>query len=327
MSDLTKTNDIELERKEYFNDLNKIKETIKQNQNKAMVYVNSQMILTYYEIGTIINERKKWGSKYIEKLSEDLKVYGKGYGYEQLKRMSRFSVEFSLDEIRSQPVTQIPWSTLTTVIMSKSKTHEEMLWYINQVHKNGWSRAFTLNQIALKAYERSLIKPISTEVVNDAINEVFKDTYVFDFLDKEKIKTEKDLKNQMIDNVIKFLQEMGHGFSLVGKEYEITTPDKDNYFIDILMYHLTLHAYVVIEVKIGKFHPADFGELSFYVNAIDDLIKTNIDDKTIGLILCKDANEYVAKTTIQNSNSSTYIAKYKFVNELTDYLNKMLKDK
>jgi len=92
---------------DYLNDLKIIKETIRDNQNKAMVIVNSAMIMTYYEIGTIINKRKTWGSKYIQKLSEDLKEYGGGYGYEQLKRMARFATEFSYDEIRSQPVTQI----------------------------------------------------------------------------------------------------------------------------------------------------------------------------------------------------------------------------
>ncbi|MBQ6783857.1 MAG: hypothetical protein IJP63_07640 [Acholeplasmatales bacterium] len=99
----------EMLEKDYFNDLNKIKETIRQNQNKAMVYVNSQMIMTYYEIGTIINQRKTWGSKYIENLANDLKEYGKGYSYENLYRMSKFSYEFTREEIMSQPATQIPW--------------------------------------------------------------------------------------------------------------------------------------------------------------------------------------------------------------------------
>ena len=149
--------------KEYFDDLNKIKETIRNNQNKAMVVVNSAMIKTYYEIGTIINQRKVWGNKYIENLANDLKEYGKGYSYEQLKRMSHLANEFSNEEIRSHPVTQIPWSTLITVIMSKSKSHAEMLWYIEQTYKNGWSRSMVLNQIAMKAYERSLINPTTTE--------------------------------------------------------------------------------------------------------------------------------------------------------------------
>ena len=161
--------------KDYFNDLNKIKETIKTNQAKAMVVVNSAMIMTYYEIGRIINQRKVWGSKYIENLTNDLKEYGKGYSYEQLKRMSRLANEFSNEEIRSRPVTQIPWSTLITVILPKSKSHEEMLWYINQTYKNGWSRSMVINQIAMKAFERSLIRPTTTEAIttsNDSSNEL-----------------------------------------------------------------------------------------------------------------------------------------------------------
>ena len=118
---MIKTKEITILEKDYLQDLNKIKETIKTNQNKAMVVVNSAMIMTYYEIGRIINERKIWGNKYIERLSNDLKDYGKGYSCEQLKKMSQFAKEFSENEIRLPPVTQIPWGTLITVILPKSK--------------------------------------------------------------------------------------------------------------------------------------------------------------------------------------------------------------
>ena len=174
----------------YLEDLNKIKETIRHNQNKAMVIVNSAMIMTYYEIGTIINQRKVWGNKYIERLSNDLKEYGKGFSISNLKYMARMASEFNVFEISQQLADQIPWFTLVE-IMSKSKTHKEMLWYINETYKNGWSRAMVLNQIEMKAYERSLINPTTTDAVtsfNDLTNELFKDTYVFNFLDKEKIK-------------------------------------------------------------------------------------------------------------------------------------------
>ena len=314
--------------KDYFNDLNRIKETIRQNQNKAMVYVNSEMIKTYYEIGTIINKRKTWGSKYIEKLSQDLKEYGRGYSYESLKKMARFADEFSRDEIGLQAVTQIPWGTLVTVIIPKSNSHSEMLYYINETHRNGWSRSMVLNQMAMKSYERSLIKPDTTSTIksNDLSNELFKDTYVFDFLDKEKIKTEKDLKNQMIDNIIKFLNELGPGFSLVGKEYKLVTPTNKEFFIDLLMYHTKIHAYVVIEVKIGEFKPEDLGQLMFYVNAVDDLERTDKDDETIGLILCKDSDTYVAKTSLNKNLMKLGISKYKLLEELPDYLEKKLEE-
>jgi len=173
---------------DYLLDLSNIKETIRQNRNKAMIVVNSAMIITYYEIGTIINKRKTWGSKYIERLSNDLSEYGTGYSIQNLKRMSLVANEFSYNEISSQLVSQIPWGTLTTVIMTKSKSHEEMLWYINETHRNGWSRATVLNQIAMKAYERSLIEPSTTPAVksDDSVNEMFKDTYSFNYIDEEK---------------------------------------------------------------------------------------------------------------------------------------------
>ena len=317
----------EIFEKYYFNDLKRIKETIKENRNKAMVYVNSEMIMTYYEIGTIINKRKTWGSKYIEKLSQDLKEYGRGYSYESLKKMARFADEFSRDEIGLQAVTQIPWGTLVTVIIPKSNSHSEMLYYINETHRNGWSRSMVLNQMAMKSYERSLIKPDTTSTIksNDLSNELFKDTYVFDFLDKEKIKTEKDLKNQMIDNIIKFLNELGPGFSLVGKEYKLVTPTNKEFFIDLLMYHTKIHAYVVIEVKIGEFKPEDLGQLMFYVNAINKLERTDIDNETIGLLLCKDADKFVAETTLENSTNKLGISKYKLIEELPEYLRRKLK--
>ncbi|MDY5983445.1 MAG: DUF1016 N-terminal domain-containing protein [Anaeroplasma sp.] len=150
---MNKTKEITIIEKDYFTDLNKIKETIKTNQAKAMVVVNSAMIMTYYEIGTIINQRKVWGNKYIENLANDLSEYGNSYSFRNLKYMSQFSKEFSESEIRQQPVAQIPWGTLITVIIPKSKSHEEMIWYIKETHKNGWSRSMVLNQIAMKAYE------------------------------------------------------------------------------------------------------------------------------------------------------------------------------
>ena len=219
---MIKEQENEVIEKDYFHDLQEIKETIRTNQNKAMVVVNSAMIMTYYEIGTIINKRKTWGSKYIKNLANDLKEYGKGYSTQNLKYMMKFAKVFSIDEFSQQLADKlIPWYTLVEILY-KSSSHEEMLWYINETYKNGWSRSMVLNQIAMASYERSLIEPTTSNITksDDLSNELFKDTYVFDFLDKNNIKNEKDLKDQMIDNIIKFLQELGPGFCLVGKDYK-----------------------------------------------------------------------------------------------------------
>ena len=180
--------------KNYLTDLTKIKETIRLNQNKAMVVVNSMMILTYYEIGTIINERKSWGNKYIQRLSEDLKDYGKGYSFPNLKRMSQLANTFTREEISSQAGSRIPGRTLIEII-SHSKSKEEMLWYINETYNNSWSRSMLINQFELKAYERNLIKPIVSprikESDNELVNNLFKESYVFDFIDRNNILSEK----------------------------------------------------------------------------------------------------------------------------------------
>ncbi len=317
-----------IKRRAYLNDLEKIRQTIDNYQNEAILSVYSAMIMTYHGIGTIINKRKNWGNKYINDLSNDLRKYGKGYSTTNLKLMCQFANEFNKEELARGVCQKIPWFTIVE-IMRKSHSHEEMLWYIQETKRNGWSRVFVLNQMAMKAYEGSLISPSTTEIAkaNDLANELFKDTYVFDFLDKEKIKTEKDLKNQLVNYILKFLSELGPGFSLVGKEYKLETPSKKDFYIDLLMYHTKIHAYVVIEVKLGEFVPSDLGQLVFYVNAIDDLERTELDEETIGLLLCKEADAYVAKTSLSKSSAKLGISKYKLIDELPDYLIRRLNEK
>ena len=312
--------------KSYLMDLEKIKETISENRYKALVVVNSAMILTYHKIGTIINERKEWGNKYIRRLAKDLEEYGKGYSFPQLMKMSQLAKTFSNDEILSQPVIKISWSSLIE-IMNKSSSKEEMFWYINQTYKNKWSRRVIAEQFKTKAYERKLIEPQVTEIVEkDAqLKQIFKDTLSFDFLGKLEIKNERDLKDRLLDKIIFFLQELGPGFSLVGREYKLVTPTGKNYYIDLLMYHTKIHAYVVIEVKIGEFQPNDIGQLHFYINAINDLEKSEIDNQTIGILLCKDADNYVVKTTLEGISAPIGISKYKLLDNLPNYLLEKMK--
>ena len=130
----------------------------------------------------------------------------------------------------------------------------------------------------------------------------------------------------MVDNIIKFLNELGPGFSLVGKEYKLVTPTNKEFYIDLLMYHTKIHSYVVIEVKLGDFKPEHLGQLMFYVNAIDKIEKTDRDDPTVGLLLCKDADRFVAETTLEKSLMKLGISKYKTLEELPEYLEKKLNE-
>ena len=312
-----------MEQEKYFEDLRKIKETIAENRNKALVIVNSAMIITYYQIGEIINQRKTWGNKYIERLAEDLKTYGDGYSFRQLKRMSQFANIFTENEIRSQPVAQIPWGTLFEII-SKSSSKEEMLWYVNQTHKNRWSRSIVLKQFGLQAYQRNLVKAETTD--NEYLQEFVKDTLAFEFISQTDVSDEKDLKNKLLDNVLLFLQELGTGFALVGKEYRLVTPTNKSFYIDLLMYHVKIHAYVVIEVKIDEVAPADFGQLNFYVNAINDLEKTDVDNDTVWILLCKSADKYVVQTSMGGLKNPIGVSKYKLLEELPLYLANKLNE-
>ena len=312
--------------KSYLTDLQKIKETISENRYKALVVVNSAMIMTYYKIGTIINERKEWGNKYVQRLANDLKEYGRGFSFENLRRMSLFASFFTENEIWSQPVTKIPWGTIIQII-TKSSSREEMFWYINQTHESKWSRRMVIEQFRYKAYERKIIEPLVTETVakDEELKEVFKDTLAFDFLEKLEIKDERDLKDKLLDNVVSFLQELGPGFALVDREHKLITPTGKSYYIDLLMYHTKIHAYVVIEVKIGEFQPGDIGQLHFYINAINDLEKTDIDNQTVGILLCKTADSYAVKTTLDGIAAPIGISKYKLLKDLPNYLLEKMK--
>ena len=311
----------------YLVDLQTIKETIRESRYKTLVVVNSAMIVTYYKIGSVINERKEWGNKYVQRLANDLKEFGKGYSFDNLMKMMQFASIFGQDEILLQPVTKIPWSTIIQ-IMSKSSSKEEMFWYINQAYENRWSRRMIIEQFRYKAYERKTIEPLVTEAVtkDEELKEVFKDTLAFDFLEKLEIKDERDLKDKLIDGIISFLQELGPGFALVDREHKLVTPTGKNYYIDLLMYHIRIHAYVVIEVKIGEFQPSDIGQLQFYLNAIDDLEKGEGDNPTIGLLLCKTADSYVVKTTLKTSSAPMGVSKYKTLDDLPEYLLERMKE-
>ena len=307
----------------YFEDLNRIKNTIKENVNKAMVVVNSAMIITYYQIGLIINERKSWGNKYIRRLSIDLKEYGKGYSYEQLNDMSRFANLIGSDEIMGQPVLQIPWGTIVK-IMKKSSSKEEMFWYFNQTYKNRWSRSMVIKQFELEAYQRGIIEPITTG--DTSVDDMVKDTLDLYFISKKDVKNEKDLKQKLIDNIILFLQELGPGFALVGKEYKLTTPSNKHFYIDLLMYQIKYHTYVVIEVKLDEVSPSDLGQLNFYINAVDDLEKGDGDNPTVGILLCKSADKYVVETSLKGLKTAIGISKYKLLEDLPNYLTSKLNE-
>ena len=312
--------------KEYFDDLKKIKETIKSNQNKAMVVVNSALIINYYEIGIIINQRKTWGNKYLERLSVDLKEHGNGYSRSNLFYMQKIASLFTKDEIVQRRVGLIPWRSLITII-TKCKEHDKIIWYVNETYNNKWTKTLLENKIKMKSYELRLIEKHDNSIIsndNALLDEIFNSKLTIDFIDKNKISTEKDLEKELINNITKFILELGKGFAFVGNRYKLEIPNHE-YYPDLLFYNYILHSFVIIDLKLTEFKPEYLSKMIFYVNIANDTLKGENDNPTIGLILCKEAEAIVMKYSFGSMITPVKVGEYKFIEELPEYLEKRLK--
>jgi predicted nuclease of restriction endonuclease-like (RecB) superfamily len=225
-------------------------------------------------------------------------------------------------------ITQIPWSH-NIIIIEKTNSLDEALFYIAQTIENNWSKNLLLNQLSLGLYKRkgkaitNFSKALPAKQYNIAL-QALKDPYIFDFLSIQKIVSEKNLEDQLINHITKFLLELGKGFAFVGKQYHVEVSKKD-YYIDLLFYHLHLRCYVVIELKMGEFKPEYAGKLSFYLSAIDDLVanKTN-DNATIGIILCKEKDNVTAEYAVRGLTKPIGIAQYDFIKSIPKNLKSEL---
>jgi predicted nuclease of restriction endonuclease-like (RecB) superfamily len=307
----------------YLQTIEDLKAKINTAQIKAHLSVNKEMIILYWQIGkTILDKQSQesWGSKITKKLSEDLtKSFPnmKGFSYTNLRYMQRFSETYpdllicpqSAGKLAkeknqqifysdySQKILGIPWGH-NREILDKLKESEQRLWYANQVIENGWSRNVLVTQIKTDLYSRQAQKEIKSnnfhltlpEVSSDLANEIFKDEYNFEFIDNSKGRLkERALEDALIDDVIKFLTELGKGFAFVGKQYHFEV-DGDDFYTDLLFYHIKLKSYIVIELKTGKFKPEYVGKMGFYLACVDDYLKDKNDNNSIGIILCQDEN-------------------------------------
>ena len=309
-----------MEQKIYERELISIKSKITETQKKVIYTINNEMILLYYEIGGYINSHKSWGSKYVQRLADDLKEY-EGMSYRNLQYMREFNKEFTLEEIMHQLGAQIPWRSLIE-IMTKCKTKESRLWYIEKTHENSWSRSTLIKQIKAKAYERNIIEPVVSKGIKDYdspfIKEILKDTYVLDILGNE-FNNEKELKDKLIEGMLSFIKELGKGFALIDREYKLKYKSK-TYYIDLLFYNYLLHAFVVVEIKIGEYKVEYYGQLKNYVVIVDKVLSTDKDNKTIGILLCKDGDKSIVKTTFENDVTPMVFSTYILLENINKYI-------
>jgi predicted nuclease of restriction endonuclease-like (RecB) superfamily len=286
------------------------------------------MIKLYFNIGLVIDARQKelgWGAKVIDKLSLDiLEEFPdmKGFSSRNIKRMLRFYKEYRTD-FSKVPLTvaQIPW-THNIILIEKIKDKKLRYWYMQKVLENGWSKDILSLMIKSEVHKRegnlvSNFKEVLPKNDSDLVQQSFKDPYLFDFMSITEPFKERELENSLIKNMEKFLIELGSGFAFVGRQYKLEIGD-DEFYIDLLFYHLKLRCFVVVELKKGKFKPEYSGQVNFYCGAIDSILAQKDDKPTIGLILCQEKNEIVAEYSLKNMSQPIGISKY----QLTEVLPK-----
>ncbi len=293
------------------------------------------MLKFYFELGEeIANNSFKatYGSKFYDSLSKELisnLPNIKGLSPKNLRYMEKFYNLYA-DNIPNFPqlvgqLFSIPWGHHRCII-DKCKDVDKALFFVRKIHENNWSRDVLLNFISTDLYEREG-KAINNfelalpDVDKDLAKQIIKDPYNFDFLTITNEYNERELKDALIDNIQKFLLELGEGFAFVGREYRLLVGETE-FFTDLLFYNIKLHAYVVIEVKITKFNPGDLGQLSTYVSSVNHLLKVENDNPTIGILICKDKDKIVAEYSLENYNIPLGISSY----ELNKIMPKELKE-
>ena len=317
---------------EYLAIVEQLKREIKKTQYQASVHVNTEMILLYHSIGTVINEHKTWGNKFIENLATDIRREfpgSKGYSVRNLKYMAKFAQTYPDREFVQTVSAQIPWSH-NIAILDKVKDPEERIWYIQKTRENGWSHNVLIHQIESGLYQRQVLADKVSNFENrlpspqsELAVQTMKDPYIFDFIPFKEDMVERDIEQALVRDVTKLLLELGTGFAFLGNQYHLNVGG-DDFYIDLLFYNLNLRCYVVIELKSGEFKPEYAGQLNFYLSAVDGIMKKEQDNPSIGLLLCKSKNDLVAEYSLKDMSKPIGVSAYQVTSNLPEELGKQL---
>jgi predicted nuclease of restriction endonuclease-like (RecB) superfamily len=304
---------------EYFKILENIKVSIKNAQYKAVLGANREQIILYWNIGKIIIENSKWGNKFIDNLARDIKLEfptAKGYSVRNLKYMRKFADLVQDGAIVPTLLAQLTWSH-NRYLIDKTKALEEYLWYAKQTIENGWSLSSLEYHIDTKTYQRQAIAEKATnynailpQPQGDLAIETLKSPYVFDFIEQREGIIEREIESELVANIAKTILELGTGFAFLGNQYHLEVSNKD-YYIDLLFYNTRLHCYVVIELKNTDFKPEYTGKLNFYLSAVDDMLRHESDNPSIGILLCKTRDKLIAEYALRDINKPIGVSEYK----------------
>lgn len=311
--------------------ISEVSKRFHQSQIKAAVKVNDEMLRFYWQLGKELHDRKdkfSYGQSFYKTISRDLcreLPDVKSFSETNLRYMQKFAELYSEisnlpqvgEDFRSEeiePLFAIPWGHHKIIIDKCNGNPKKALFFVNQVIQNNWSRAVLLNFLDTDFYERqgkaitnfNLTLPA---IQSDLAQEITKDPYKFDFITLTQSYNEKELKDALMDNIQKFLLELGNGFAFVGREYRIEIGSTEN-FIDMLFYHIRLHCYVVVEVKVTEFESSYAGQLGTYVVAVNHQLKTEKDEPTLGLLVCKSKDDIKAQYALEASSQPLGVSAY-----------------
>ena len=304
----------------YMQFIEKIKEQIRTQRISVVMKANSSMICLYWTIGKAILEKQEeegWGARVIDRMAKDLKEAFpdmSGFSPRNIKYMRKFALCWPDYEIVQRVVAQIPWRTNIT-LLDKLKEQEERIWYAEKTIENGWSKTILELQIQSRLMERTgktvnnfpaALPPIDS----DMANQIFKDPYLFDFLGTDMPRREVEIERKLTEHIQNFLLELGQGFAFVGRQVHLEVGGQD-FYIDLLFYHLKLRCYVVIELKACDFEPGFVSQLNMYQNVVNDILKHPDDKPAIGLLLVKGKNKTVVEYSLAGYQNPIGVADWK----------------
>ncbi len=317
---------------DFKNTIETIKNDIKGTRFRVIENANKELLYLYFRLGKIIDENSKYGSNFINELSVELKLEFpnmKGLSPRNLSRMRVFYREYK--DISNLPLVlaNLSWTHNYTLI-EKIKDKNKRIWYAEKCLDNGWSQTMLIHQIDTNLYQRQKENIKLSNFENKMslsqckmAKDVMKDPYIFELLNLKEKAAEKEIEELMLERIKNLLLEFGKGFSFIGNQYKISTENND-YYIDLLFYHLNLRCYIVVELKNTYFKPEYIGQLSFYITAVNKTLRKEVDNETIGLLLCKEKDKISVEWALEGASNPIGVSSYKIENYISkDILQKL----
>ncbi len=303
----------------YDSTLKIIRDRIRQGQYNALRKVNTELISLYRDIGKILSEAKakgSWGDSIIDKLVKDINIENpgiKGFSRSNIFNMVKFYELYKDFEFVQTLSGQLSWSH-NLLIMNRCELNSQREYYMQMSINYGWSYRVLMTKIDFQDYERSISSQNNFDITidekyRDQAKLAVKDEYLFSFLELGEEHSEKDLEDSIIRHIEKFLIEMNHNFFYVGRQFKVEVGENE-FFIDLLLYHRMLKCFVAIEFKVGSFKPEYAGKMSFYLTTLDKTIKQDDENRSIGIIICKDKDRTLVEYSLTDLNKPLAIATF-----------------